>query len=356
MINYNIVKRLKFSPLNNAYKKEALRSYLLHLFAIIGLIYLIATCSYAVSQEKNILAILLFVGIVIMSINLYIFIKSNNTERSSVILVYYYFVLMLFLLVTGGIDKSGILWLPVLPLLTFFLLGFKKGIFVLILFSIAISIILFYPNNQLLVVEYSNEYKLRIFFSFLVINILSALYEYSHDIMMKNRDQLQENLEKVLETDRLTQVYNRYGYEKIIEKKLLTSSQTSGSLLMCDIDFFKKINDTYGHNAGDKVLRDVAKSMTDTIRDNDVSIRWGGEEFLICLFDCEIEDAYKISEKIRKLIASNPIVYEDNVEIHVTISMGLAYFKTLETIDTAIKTADKALYKSKFNGKNKTTI
>ena len=125
---------------------------------------------------------------------------------------------------------------------------------------------------------------------------------------------------------------------------------------MIDIDFFKGVNDKYGHAAGDEVLRTVAGIIKQALRESDIPARYGGEEFAVLLPFTKIEEAKVVGERLRKAVEQAAIViYQDTPEeknINVTISMGLAQFDNNETGEALFERADKALYESKANGRN----
>lgn len=125
------------------------------------------------------------------------------------------------------------------------------------------------------------------------------------------------------------------------------------SLIMIDIDFFKKFNDTYGHQAGDAVLRGVAHTLKKNVRSSDVVCRYGGEEMAIILKDTDYNQAYIAADKICKTIAEKPFKIAANTEKQVTISLGVStYPENGETTQEMIEFADKGLYAAKENGRN----
>lgn len=158
--------------------------------------------------------------------------------------------------------------------------------------------------------------------------------------------------------DGLTEAFNRNFLEDKANEIFLKSklSNTYIGVIMLDIDNFKQINDTYGHDIGDLVLINLAKTINNTIRKNDILIRYGGEEFLIILQDSNIDNIYKIAEKIRKNIESITINIGDK-HIKFTISLGVSKVQENdETLNDAIKRADINLYKAKKAGKNRVEV
>ena len=121
---------------------------------------------------------------------------------------------------------------------------------------------------------------------------------------------------------------------------------------MCDIDHFKRVNDTYGHNAGDAVLRHVAKVLASTIRACDGVYRWGGEEFIIVLERATVGEAAEVAERIRQAVMNSVCAFED-LAIRVTMSFGCADVNLNLTAEENIKAADERLYRAKATGRNK---
>jgi diguanylate cyclase (GGDEF)-like protein len=164
-----------------------------------------------------------------------------------------------------------------------------------------------------------------------------------------------KELHKLSMIDNLTNIYNRRYFFKVSQDLIAIAARekTEVSLLMIDIDFFKKINDTYGHHAGDFILVSFVKAIEKMMRKSDVFARIGGEEFSILLPNTSAEGSKIIAEKIRKTIEAQVFQYND-IEINFTISIGLAEFNKQNTsIELLYKHADKQLYTAKENGRNR---
>lgn len=157
--------------------------------------------------------------------------------------------------------------------------------------------------------------------------------------------------EKNAITDKLTGALNRTAIEVIIntERERAKRAKKPISIILFDIDFFKKINDTYGHDVGDYVLKTVVELIRKNIRKSDYLIRWGGEEFMILLPETDIDSTIKIAEKLRSLVEN----YQFKTVGKVTISLGLTQLKTGEDFDSAVKRADESLYLAKNRGRNR---
>ncbi|RCX18793.1 diguanylate cyclase (GGDEF)-like protein [Anaerobacterium chartisolvens] len=170
-------------------------------------------------------------------------------------------------------------------------------------------------------------------------------------------------LKKMALTDTLTGLYNRNYIAGSLHITLARSIRSGEpiSFIMADIDFFKTINDTYGHQTGDCVIRDASKIIKHSVRESDIVARYGGEEFLIVCPITEASGARKISERIRSNIDSNTFICGDH-SIHITISLGIRSMalkqgtKTDIIMNKLIKEADMALYKAKFKGRNRVEV
>jgi diguanylate cyclase len=174
---------------------------------------------------------------------------------------------------------------------------------------------------------------------------------------------LQERLERATVeamSDPLTGLTNRKGLAQAIEQVVLSSEEINSypCLLMMDIDHFKKINDTYGHLLGDRVIKVVADTLRNQIKGKDTAARYGGEEFCVLLPETELTDAVKVAENIRLAVEKTRIKRSsDNQEIcRMTISIGVARYKPFESITALFERADTALYRSKNEGRNRVTF
>lgn len=165
-------------------------------------------------------------------------------------------------------------------------------------------------------------------------------------------------LNELVVRDSLTGVYNRRFIEDRLPVDLLAASLNKRplSIIIADIDFFKKVNDTYGHVAGDEVLKFLASLLQNSIRKTDWVARYGGEEFLICLNNADDNLAYEIAERIRKKVEDSIIMYKD-WEIRITASFGVYTVKSEnETYIDIIEKADQNLYKAKKEGRNRVIV
>lgn len=158
--------------------------------------------------------------------------------------------------------------------------------------------------------------------------------------------------------DELTGLFNRRHMLEVLaqhQKRLERSGHHRFCLALIDIDHFKRINDTYGHNVGDEVLREFAATLQASLRDTDVLARWGGEEFLLLINDTSPELAKLGIERARKMLTAKPLL-SHMPELHVTFSAGMTAYDDDEALGQCIERADKALYRAKTAGRNRTEV
>lgn len=146
---------------------------------------------------------------------------------------------------------------------------------------------------------------------------------------------------------KLTSIFNKRYFDWHF-KNFLDENRV-GSIIFFDIDHFKKINDTYGHLAGDKILKELCSTVKTFLRDEDIFVRWGGEEFIILFEDLDIQIAAQKADEIRKVVENTK--FFNNIK--VTISLGVTNINKDDTIDIVLKKADDLLYMAKENGRNK---
>lgn len=168
---------------------------------------------------------------------------------------------------------------------------------------------------------------------------------------IKERKKAESELIKISTVDTLTNVANRFKFNNEIEKSLNKLSRYSGdmSLILLDLDHFKNINDNYGHDVGDEVLKIAANLITETIRKSDLVARWGGEEFVVLLPNTKIQNAIKFAERLRRKMEA----YKFPIDKQVTCSLGVTSYSKDDDSITLLKKADEALYKAKETGRNK---
>ena len=173
----------------------------------------------------------------------------------------------------------------------------------------------------------------------------------------KDLEASKEELKILASIDPMTKLYNRRYFSEISDKMfhIAKREKTKLSLIMIDIDYFKNINDTYGHPVGDKVIISIASILKEQTRISDIVCRFGGEEYIILLPNTDIESTEKVAHSIRKLIEDSVVILESSEALKVTASLGISAVNTQKDIDmeVAIHRADNAMYEAKKSGKNR---
>jgi diguanylate cyclase len=164
----------------------------------------------------------------------------------------------------------------------------------------------------------------------------------------------ERRMEKLASTDMLTHLPNRRRMREMLEVEHHRARRTTSTfgIILTDIDYFKKVNDAYGHDCGDFVLQNVASRLRSALRDHDVVSRWGGEEFLALLPDTTLDGAHDAAERMRQVVEREPICFCGS-DVAVTLTLGVAICDGEDSIDAAVTRADVALYDGKRNGRNR---
>jgi len=189
-----------------------------------------------------------------------------------------------------------------------------------------------------------------------LVNSLQQAQQYLREALpVLHAKRLAESLQDMATRDTLTGLYNRRFLESNINPLIagLKRRKSHMTILMCDMDYFKKVNDEYGHEAGDVVLKGLAHTLQNSCRASDLVIRYGGEEFLILLVDCDPDHGMEVAEKIRLSVENQQFRFE-GVSLRKTISVGVSQFpEDTPAFWECVKFADVALYQAKEGGRNR---
>lgn len=207
-----------------------------------------------------------------------------------------------------------------------------------------------------LVVEQNKELALqpvrRVLWMNLAVSTAATILILLITLFTVNRFQIR--LERMATTDHLTGLVNRQGLEVLFAHMVrdVDRSKVALSAILIDIDHFKAINDRYGHLVGDRVIQEIAGRVQDAVRKSDVVARWGGEEYLVLLKDCMLDQALETAEKIRRELNENTLHAVEGA-VPVSVSLGVAQLLPGETQDRLLDRADQALYRAKEKGRNR---
>ncbi|MEE9466574.1 MAG: GGDEF domain-containing protein, partial [Candidatus Neomarinimicrobiota bacterium] len=172
--------------------------------------------------------------------------------------------------------------------------------------------------------------------------------------LLKETERLQARLQHMAMYDALTETLSRRALIQQLEGEMQRARRHTRnfSILLLDIDHFKRVNDTYGHVAGDAVLRDLAATLQATTRRSDYVGRYGGEEFMVLLPETPLDKACLLAEKLREAVSQMVVEAEGHTIKNTTISLGAAGFKDDSSVEAFIHRSDKGLYKAKNGGRN----
>lgn len=355
------IKNFIYQGTNSQYDEDTNRRItVVNLFSAVGTTLTFLLGMRALFGHDYPLAAILLIACVLFALSQRIqVIEATPKGRSIsvVLLLTCLKLLMALLIITGGNANTGPLWIYIVSPVTMFFAGFKRGLVALSVFTLLVCILLFFPNDGLLLTHYSIEFKTRLIYSFLTVSFLSAFYEYSRERSYNTTLYLSEQFERQARHDPLTQLLNRRGGQKNLELEY-SRQQRNGkpfSIALADIDRFKSINDTKGHELGDEILKRVSRLFATQLRAQDTLARWGGEEFLFIFPETDETGAASVAEKIRAKLSASPFILNQQ-STAVTSSFGICEVTQTMTLSDALNRADQALYKAKHSGRNQVCL
>ena len=346
-----ITKDIKFK---NEPKKAIVSVRLLYIIILIAFILDVIWTGGTVLRAYGPQVITLLVIHVILFILTYHF-------RTTLVLIQFNVYLsawILLMIPCFGWDAGLQNFLMIMVMLFFFATHVKlwyKLLFSLIVFAARVFLVFVFSESTRNALDGSMP---EIFFEVtnfaaVFVSVVLFCYLYSKDSTAAENKLMKYNkkLEVAASTDPLTGVYNRrYTYE-MLEEMMHSDEVTSTSIAMGDIDFFKKVNDTYGHDAGDEVLRSVTRTMKEEVREDAIIARWGGEEFLLVFPNINGDMAWAILSRVLIKIR-NTVIRTESGDINITMTFGLTELDFAKDIDHSVKQADDKLYIGKNSGRN----
>lgn len=286
---------------------------------------------------------------------------KNWVEKTRVLVYFFLAFYLIYLTTTSFINSaisgemysaaSSIQWVPTAYIVAFLFLPVRTAV-VTVLGFYGLMILLLFISYTEIFPEVSSELH-AVYINGLFVQGVCILCLFG---VIKLREansaatSYAEQMEEAANIDGLLGIGNRRMLQN--ELNAMASGQTPFSLLLIDVDFFKAINDTHGHLAGDDILRALSNCIEKNLRPNDLLGRWGGEEFLLIANNTELEHAKSLAERIRQTVEST----EFETVGKVTISVGVTQFKPNTSLSHTFSEADKALYKAKETGRNKVVI
>ncbi len=258
-----------------------------------------------------------------------------------------------FFCISGTPEGFSALWTCFIPSFTLTMLGNRRGSHYSA-FEFLMIVVIFWTSwgRSLLQYRYTDSFMLRFPMIYLAFYLMALFLEAIRAETQSRLVEAERRYQHLYAHDALTGIYNRYGFDKRLNQIFFDPSVPELGLLILDLDLFKDVNDTYGHDAGDVVLKFTADTLLRLSGDTAAVCRWGGEEFTVLL--CSGEDPMCLAERIRREIEASEIAVNSRT-IHVTVSIGVCGVADRSSITIAdlVKSADKCLYQAKADGRNR---
>ena len=284
----------------------------------------------------------------------YLLRRGLFSKYPSIALMVWITTILCVMISRGLHNGQPYLWLFVFPFLQMMAFGLKKGAILLAATTVALLLLFALPGTPLLYVDYPAVLRERIFVAYLFSCFAAGGSEVVRWSAHKKIQSLMAQLAEASQTDELTKLFNRRAFRERIAYEV-ERARRSGQpfcIVLGDIDHFKKVNDTYGHQGGDEALRLLATILSTHTRKQDTVARWGGEEFIILLPGTDLAGAVSLAEKLRQIIEATPCQWE-GPSFHFTLSMGVHQCDATKPVDGEIQQADEFLYKAKELGRNR---
>lgn len=307
----------------------------------------------AVLKANYLLAGVLFVGTLLGMFSIILMRKTGNDAYGSNGISLTVGLIFIYLVASGGVENTGPLWCHPLFLIIMLLQGFRRGLMAFSGLLGITAILLFYPDLPMVTGEYSRVFRVRFIGSFAALGIMASIYEYLRWRSQNDYVAISHELELASRTDALTGLANRRAFQARLETELNLYSRHGHpfSIIMIDLDYFKQMNDRYGHSKGDELLILVARLLLQEVRQQDLVCRWGGEEFLVLLSHTNQEQALIVAEKLRAAIAAVDLNVI-GIASSMTASFGVSSISDSRNISELISEADRKLYAAKRSGRN----
>ncbi len=341
----------------SSYTDEAARKNLL--YSLLNMVLFLASGTMTVVNiftDERVLMLATLIYSVICLFNLFLVRLSGMRQIMYYVFAAEAFVLFIFFIVSGIPNGFSVLWTLLVPSFVLAIFRSRMGsVFCITMLGVIIFFFWLPWGRSLLMYEYSETFMLRFPFVYICLFVIALYVENIRMGTWKRLKESESNSRSLYRHDALTGIYSRYAFYEELEKRFEENTAEHVAIAIFDIDDFKKVNDAYGHNTGDSVLKQITGIILDNICEHCIACRWGGEEFLV-LMQCE-HDPYKMAEGIRKIISTTAMHCEKS-NVSVTVSVGIARASKVskEQISAFINHADNAMYESKLTGKNKTTV
>lgn len=339
----------RFFTNNNRFSKDSpsyRRAYLLN----IVLAVLLIVCIYytAMNMIKTDTPVIIYIdgtAAILTACAIYYFHKTDNMKNSTILVIILLTITLACFIFFVENKAFGLYWCAIYSPVVYFLLGRKNARIINICFSLAVFLYILFRYGTWGPVEFGIEAISNITVATVCLSLLISYYERSRRSVEEALAQKNSELALLAVTDCLTGLYNRSKIDSVISEQLdiCRKEKRTFSLILGDIDYFKNINDTYGHTAGDKIIIDISKILMCTCREVDTVSRWGGDEYLVICPDTDESEIRKIKDGIMDKVEA----YNVERNTAIAMSLGTATYAEGDTADIILNRADKALYDAK---------
>jgi diguanylate cyclase len=348
VLKHFITNNHRFKPADPEYQQVYLiNGVLLGMVVIFTFFFFVNLAFFALYN----VAFLDFIGAALAVTILRRFQIFNNVRQGAHHTIILLGAFLLTYLCFAAPDFYSLYWLCIFPPLVFFLLGRIRGLIVTLLFLGLLTLLLAWRAASWPEASFPAESLLNVVLASLCLVLLVHNYEVSRGEVFRTLATQHRQLQRISITDTLTGLFNRSKLDEILSLEIARSirHQSPFSVILADLDFFKAVNDNFGHMAGDQVLMAFAGIMQQHCRELDVAGRWGGEEFLIVCPHTDLAGAKLLAGRIKTAVANYDFAHGKQL----TVSLGVASFIRDDNANTMLKRADDALYRAKAKGRNR---
>jgi len=320
------------------YQPNYIRDKILAGMAVVIGFFCLIVIAVNVQLEAYVLA-LIEVLLLLTCIFVYLKFKANSLSGWNLFVLPYFFLLVvIYGTFSSDLNKGLFLWSYIIPTLFYLLYGRKHGFIISAIVATMQTVSILNKDDSQL--YNTTVISINFILAYMSIWVISHIYEL-------NRDKAQIKLQELALRDSLTGVYNRLALKYRFAKEI--KSGTKGCLAIVDLDFFKKVNDIYGHEAGDTVLQEFTELLKQFLDDEQI-YRLGGEEFIVVI-PSEPGVAFELIDTIRQHVAQYKVMYNEHC-IRLTFSAGIVEYAADDSLSDTLLNADMKLYQAKNNGRN----
>lgn len=323
-------------------------------FVAIAIVFFIMAMLNLITMTINLLIVTGLLCIVFMSFSILIIKYPYASQKKLAYCAGGITLLMsAYFIYSGGTEGFSVIWLCIFPIISYMIFHSPLSSIFNILICLMVYISFLTPIYNFLGYEYTNAFRFRFPVVMTFSAICSSLAELIRYQTQKRLIIISQSLRDSVNIDSLTGIGNRHAFNEQIK---MNSELSSLAYAIIDVDFFKSVNDTYGHGAGDIVLQTLGKILSNNIRPIDYVYRWGGEEFLIVSPQISFDDFKHLIERLRLLVEKHEFKINDDKILKITISGGGISGCEDPEFTTCLKLADDCMYEAKSKGRNRTVV